>query len=279
MPGAVELAVRVRSVHLERQTPARGPAGSLDALAAFTIRFPGRPLGTRIGSGETPGCRRAGRGGTEAFATTLVFPDITQALKDAQPLDDPVAIRFPASVRRRYERLHRFPQRLLVTGDAVCSVQPRLRARMTVAALEALALRPLPAGRRIAATALLPGHRAAWSTWPGTWPSAATSPSPKVPGPRPGEGSAGQRLPGPLAGGRSVRRLAGHRLHPSRRHARPARGPAPTDPGHPRAPRHRARLETLHPPKTARPTRGAASCWPISTPTRSPTDPPKRSTS
>jgi hypothetical protein len=44
----------------------------------------------------------------EAFATTLVFPDITEALQGAQPLDDPVAIRFPASVRRRYERLRRF---------------------------------------------------------------------------------------------------------------------------------------------------------------------------
>jgi 2-polyprenyl-6-methoxyphenol hydroxylase-like FAD-dependent oxidoreductase len=82
-----------------------------------------------------------------AFAAGLRMPTIHNAIKNAEAVGTIHRFNLPASIRRRFEALQRFPQRLIPIGDAICRFNPAYGQGMTVAAQEARVLERLLAGR------------------------------------------------------------------------------------------------------------------------------------
>lgn len=122
--------------------------------------------------------------GFAEFVATVAPPDVLAAIRVAEPVGAIATYRYPSYLRRHYERLRSFPEGLLVVGDAMCSFSPVYAQGMTVAALEAVALRECVA-------AGLPGvaqrfFRAAAAIVEEPWQTAVTSDLvlPEVPGRR-----------------------------------------------------------------------------------------------
>ncbi|MCI0383828.1 NAD(P)/FAD-dependent oxidoreductase [Streptomyces sp. CNQ085] len=118
------------------------------------VPFPGLPRGGALVSerkdrfaavlfglqGEEPPTDEAGM---LAYAESLPGPDVAEVLRTAEPLNEPVRMRYPASTRHHYEKLDHRPGGLLVTGDALCNFNPTYGQGMTAAAQQAVVLRAL----------------------------------------------------------------------------------------------------------------------------------------
>ena len=75
-----------------------------------------------------------------AFAKTFRTPTIHDAIKSAKPLGDIARYNLPASVRRHFDKLDRFPRGLIPIGNSVCRFNPVFGQGMSVAAMEAVIL-------------------------------------------------------------------------------------------------------------------------------------------
>lgn len=129
----------------------RLPPGTLDEKLVLIGAVPGRPAGmgllgyendtwmfTAFGmAGVEPPCQLADM---LSFVDGFAPAHVLAAIGTGEPLAEVCQFRYPESRWRRYDKMRRFPDGLVVLGDAICSFNPVYGQGMTVAALQAQAL-------------------------------------------------------------------------------------------------------------------------------------------
>jgi 2-polyprenyl-6-methoxyphenol hydroxylase-like FAD-dependent oxidoreductase len=78
--------------------------------------------------------------GFKAFAKAFRTPTFFDAIDSAKQVGEIARYKMPASVRRHFDRLERFPRGLIPLGDSVCRFNPVFGQGMSVAAQEAVVL-------------------------------------------------------------------------------------------------------------------------------------------